>query len=67
MSDTAMVIGGSEAAVTRTELGWRFIHWGLISFSRRERGRPGGRAEISPFGRSTSSSPPESAGGDPSH
>ena len=32
MSDTAMAMGRSEAAVTRTELGWRFIHWGLGLF-----------------------------------
>lgn len=32
MSDTAMATGGSEAAVTRAELGWRFIHWGLGLF-----------------------------------
>ncbi len=31
MSDTAMALG-SEAAVTRTELGWKFIHWGLGLF-----------------------------------
>lgn len=32
MSDTTMAMGGSEAAVTRSELGWKFIHWGLGLF-----------------------------------
>ena len=31
MSNAAMAIGG-EAAVTPTELGWKFIHWGLGLF-----------------------------------
>jgi hypothetical protein len=32
MSDAAVTPGGSEAVVTRAELGWRFIHWGLGLF-----------------------------------
>lgn len=32
MSDTAIAVGGREDAVTRAELGWRFIHWGLGLF-----------------------------------
>lgn len=32
MSDTAVTPGGSEAVVTRAELGWSFIHWGLGLF-----------------------------------